>query len=297
MSHLLHIDSSIRGEVSVSRRLTDRAADRWRAAHPDGTVTYRDLGTSPIPHLDAATGLARMVTAEQRTAAQDASFALSAELIDEIKQADTVLLGLPLYNFGPPSTVKAWVDHIIALGLSIDTETHAGLLGDTDFIVLASRGGGYGPGTPREGWDHAQIWLPHALSVTGLQPRFITAELTTADANPKMSHLKPLAAESLNKALAAIDQLWTADEDAALEGVFGHVFYFPGHGCDQPIRGRHRAGAGVLQHEASGAISVLGQAGPDASLAEQRCLLIARDAREWNALQSFRCGHFSVDFA
>ncbi|MDQ1718745.1 MAG: FMN-dependent NADH-azoreductase, partial [Pseudonocardiales bacterium] len=103
----------------------------------------------------------------------------------------------------------------IATGLSIDTETHTGLLGDTDFIVLASRGGGYGPGTPREGWDHAQTWLAHALSVTGLQPRFITAELTTADADPKMAHLKPLAAESLNRALAAIDQLWSADEDAA----------------------------------------------------------------------------------
>jgi FMN-dependent NADH-azoreductase len=57
--------------------------------------------------------------------------------------------------------------------------------------------------------------LPHALSGTGLQPQFIAAELTTADVNPKMAHLKPLAAESLNKALAAIDQLWTADEDAA----------------------------------------------------------------------------------
>src|SRR3977135_2819594 len=138
MSHLLHIDSSVRGEVSVSRRLTARAADRWRAAHPDGTVTYCDLGISPIPHLDAATGLARMVAAEQRTAAQDASFALSAELIDEITQADTVLLGLPLYNFAPPSTVKAWVDHIIATGLSIDAETHTGLLRATHFIALAS---------------------------------------------------------------------------------------------------------------------------------------------------------------
>jgi FMN-dependent NADH-azoreductase len=215
MSHLLHIDSSVRGDLSVSRRLTARAADRWQAVHPDGTVTYRDLATSPIPHLDAVTGLARIVTAEQRTAAQDASFTLSAELIAEIKQADTVLLGLPLYNFGPPSVVKAWVDHIIATGLSIDTETHTGLLGDTDFIVLASRGGGYGPGTPREGWDHAETWFRHALSVTGMQPRFITAELTTADANPKMAHLKPLAAESLHKALAAIGQLWTADEDAA----------------------------------------------------------------------------------
>jgi FMN-dependent NADH-azoreductase len=215
MSHLLHIDSSVRGNDSVSRRLTARAADRWRGTNRGGTVTYRDLGANPIPHLDAVTGLARMVTAEQRTAAQDASFALSAELIGEIKQADTVLLGLPLYNFGPASAVKAWVDHIIATGLSIDTQTHAGLLGDTDFIVLASRGGGYGPGTPREGWDHAQPWLAHALSVTGLQPRFITAELTTADANPTMAHLKPLAAESLNNALAAIDRLWTADEDAA----------------------------------------------------------------------------------
>jgi FMN-dependent NADH-azoreductase len=215
MPHLLHIDSSVRGDDSVSRRLTARAADRWRDANPDGTVTYRDLGTNPIPHLEAATGMARMVAAAQRTPAQDASLALSAELIGEIKQADTVLLGLPLYNFGPPSTVKAWVDHIIATGLSFDAQTHAGLLGDTDFIVLASRGGGYGPGTPHEGWDHAQTWLPHALSVTGLQPRFITAELTTADANPKMAHLKPLAAESLNKALAAIDQLWTASEDAA----------------------------------------------------------------------------------
>jgi FMN-dependent NADH-azoreductase len=103
----------------------------------------------------------------------------------------------------------------LSANLSFDAETHASLLGDTDFIVLASRGGGYGPGTPREGWDHAQTWLPHALSVAGLQPRFITAELTTADANPKMAHLKPLAAESLNKALAAIDRLWTASEDAA----------------------------------------------------------------------------------
>src|SRR5258708_35515715 len=108
-----------------------------------------------------------MVNGEGRGGVQDAARALSAELIDEMKEATTVLLGMPLYNFGPPSTVKAWVDHIIALGLSIDAETHTGLLGDTDFIVLASRGGGYGPGTPREGWDHGQTWRPHALPVDG----------------------------------------------------------------------------------------------------------------------------------
>src|SRR6201996_3990940 len=215
MAHLLQIDSSIQGERSVSRALTARAAAAWRAAHPDGTVTYRDLGAEPLPHLDAAGGIAHMVPRDHPTPAQAASYALRSELIDEIKAADTIILGLPLYNFGAPSSIKAWVDHLIVPGLSVNHDTHEGLLAGRDLIVLASRGGGYGAGTPREGWDHAEPWLSHALSVTGLQPQFITAELTTADANPKMAHLKPLAAESLDKALAAIDQLWTADEDAA----------------------------------------------------------------------------------
>jgi FMN-dependent NADH-azoreductase len=139
MSHLLHLDSSIQGEKSVSRRLTARAAKRWHDTHAGGTVTYRDLAVEPIPHLDASTGMARLVPAEQRTPAQDASYALSAQLIDEIKRADTVLLGLPLYNYGSPSTVKAWVDHLVAPGLSIG-EDGTGLLGDIDFVVLESRG-------------------------------------------------------------------------------------------------------------------------------------------------------------
>jgi FMN-dependent NADH-azoreductase len=123
--------------------------------------------------------------------------------------ADTVLLGLPLYNFGAPSTVKAWVDHLVARGLSYEPATGDGLLGDRELIVLAARGGGYGPGTPREGWDHAEAWLPHALSVTGLQPRFITAELTLADVNPQLAELRPLAAESLAAAEREVDELWT----------------------------------------------------------------------------------------
>jgi FMN-dependent NADH-azoreductase len=160
MAPLLHIDSSVQGDRSVSRPMTARAAERWRATQPGGTVTYRDLAANPIPHLDAATGTARhgpAGPADQRTPAQETSFALSVALVDEIKNADTVLLGLPLYNFGAPSTVKAWVDHIVAPGLSIDAETGGGLLAD----------------------------------------------------------LKPLAAEGLSRALAAIDQLWTADENAA----------------------------------------------------------------------------------
>ncbi|MEU4523509.1 NAD(P)H-dependent oxidoreductase [Amycolatopsis sp. NPDC024027] len=208
MAHLLHIDSSIQGERSVSRRLSARAAAAWRAAHPDGTVTYRDLGAHPLPHIDAASGLAGMVPPDQHTPEQAAAWARTTELVAEIKAADTVLLGLPLYNFGAPSSVKTWVDHLIAPGLSVDHETRTGLLGGREFIVLASRGGGYGEGTPREGWDHAEQWLPHGVSLTGLEPRFITAELTLAHVNPAMAELIPLADASLATAERIIDELW-----------------------------------------------------------------------------------------
>jgi FMN-dependent NADH-azoreductase len=208
MAHLLHIDSSIQGERSVSRALSARAANAWRTAHPGGTVTYRDLGADPLPHLDSESGTARMVPPEQHTPAQAASWELTKRLVDEVLEADTILLGLPLYNFGPPSTVKSWVDHLVAPGLSVDRATMTGMLGGRDLLVLAARGGGYAPGTPREGWDHAEPWLPHALSLTGLEPRFVTAELTLADVNPQMAELKPLAAESLAAAQREIDALW-----------------------------------------------------------------------------------------
>jgi len=208
MSHLLHIDSSIQGDLSVSRKLTARAAAAWQATHPSGTVTYRDLGAEPLPHLDAAAAYAGAVPAADRTPAQAASWALSERVVAEVKEADTILLGLPLYNFGPPSSVKSWVDHLIAPGLSVDAETHGPLLGGRELLVLASRGGGYGAGTPREGWDHAEQWLPHGIAMTGLEPRFITAELTLAASNPAMAELIPLADESLRAAERAIEGFW-----------------------------------------------------------------------------------------
>jgi FMN-dependent NADH-azoreductase len=84
----------------------------------------------------------------------------------------------------------------------------SGLLGGREFIVLASRGGGYGEGTPRAGWDHAEAWLPHGVALTGLEPRFITAELTLAHVNPAMAELIPLADASLATAERTIDELW-----------------------------------------------------------------------------------------
>jgi FMN-dependent NADH-azoreductase len=206
---LLRIDASIQGERSVSRSLTQQAAERWLAAHPGGEIVERDLAADPLPHLGPDHLLARAVPAEQRTPAQQEAFALSATLVDELKAADTILLGLPIYNFGAPSTVKAWVDHVLFPGLSTDPAGGDGLLADAELIVLESRGGGYAPGTPREGWDHGEAWLPHGLALTGIEPRFIIAELTLADVNPAMEHLRGLAAESLAAARDEIDALWS----------------------------------------------------------------------------------------
>lgn len=89
MPNLLHIDSSISGEQSTSRRLTARAARRWSAVHPGGTVTYRDLGLHPVSCFDAVTRLARMIRKEHRSHAQQLSYALSVELVDET--VDTLL--------------------------------------------------------------------------------------------------------------------------------------------------------------------------------------------------------------
>ena len=199
MAHLLHIDSSITGEQSTSRRLSARAARRWLAAHPGGTITFRDLAAHPIPHFDAVTGLARMVPQEKRTRAEQLSFALSVELINEIKQADTVVLGLPLYNYGPPSAVKAWVDH---LSLQEYRSTRRPMPDCSQHRIHRSRRARrrIRPRHTEEGWDHAEPWLRHALSATGLEPRFITAELTVASSNPAMADLIPLAADSLVRA-------------------------------------------------------------------------------------------------
>jgi FMN-dependent NADH-azoreductase len=203
VSNLLHLDSSLRADGSRSRTLSARYAERWKAKTPGGTVTYRDLAADPVPHLDATAFFAQYATPADRTPEQAAAQSLTDALIAEVMAADTVLIGMPLYNFGPPSTFKAWFDRIVS-------EQTMGKLSDKTFVVVTARGGGYGPGTPREGWDHREPWLRHALSTLGVDsPVFITAELTLAREAPEMIPLGLSDAEdqSMAGALADIDAL------------------------------------------------------------------------------------------
>lgn len=208
MTHLLHVDTSLRLDGSRTRALTARVVDRWRTAHPDGTVTRRDLAAAPVPHLTHDAFTANLLAAEDRSPAQRAARGLTDELVAEVVAADVVLLGVPLYNFGPPSTLKAWFDHLVVPGVTLGEG--GGLLGGRRLIVVQASGGGYGPGTPRHGWDHREPWLHHAFAQLGITDvQVVHAELTLARESPMMAPLDLGDAEdaSFAAAEAAVDGL------------------------------------------------------------------------------------------
>jgi FMN-dependent NADH-azoreductase len=211
MPNLLHLDSSIRpAEQSRSRQLSKHFADAWAAAHPGGTVTYRDLAADPPPHVNWESFSANFATPEERTPEQVKWRELTELYVNEVLAAEDIVIGMGLYNFGIPSTVKAWFDRIVVPGLTLGPD--GGTLGGKSLTVTAARGGGYGPGTPREGWDHREPWLLHAFEQLGLTDvRFIHTELTLARESPAMIPLDLGDAEdkSLADAHAAIDALFS----------------------------------------------------------------------------------------
>jgi FMN-dependent NADH-azoreductase len=151
MKTLLQIKSSIFSDGGQSSRLAERFVAAWRESNPDGQLIVRDLAREPVPHLDAARFGAFLAKPGERSAEQQAVIEYSDALIDELKQADVIVLGLPMYNFGLPSALKAYFDHIARAGVTFRySETGAvGLLTGKRVYVLTARGGLYA-GTPRD---------------------------------------------------------------------------------------------------------------------------------------------------
>ncbi|MER7847640.1 NAD(P)H-dependent oxidoreductase [Kitasatospora sp. NPDC096077] len=199
MATLLHIDSSALTDGSVSREVTAAFRAAWQAEHPGGTVIHRDLATEPIPHLDALGINAGYLPAEARTAEQAAAFALREQLMAELETADAVLIGAPMYNFTIPSTLKAWLDQVILMGR---TAGEAPSAKGTPVTVVASRGGSYAPGAPREPFEFVTTYLEKVLGGgLGLEVDFIVPELTMAAVVPALAELLPKAVESKAQAL------------------------------------------------------------------------------------------------
>ena len=124
MSTLLHIDSSARSGGSISRQLTASFAQQWQAKNPGGKVVHRDLAANALPHLSESMLGAYFTPADARSAEQAEVIKQSDALVDELLAADTIVIGVPMYNFAPPSTLKAWIDHVFRAGRTFSyTET------------------------------------------------------------------------------------------------------------------------------------------------------------------------------
>ncbi|GGX93731.1 FMN-dependent NADH-azoreductase [Streptomyces minutiscleroticus] len=200
MATLLHLDSSVfPGSASASRAVTEAFRRTWEEQHPGGTVIYRDLAVDPVPHITADAHTAAFSDPATHTPAQAEAFAERLKLIEELERADAVLIGAPMYNFTIPSTLKAWLDNVIVMGRTAGENASAK---GTPVTVVASRGGSYAPGTPREGYEYVQNLLRAVLADgLGLEVDFIVPELTMAPHNPAMSELVPLFEASRTKAL------------------------------------------------------------------------------------------------
>ena len=157
---ILHIDSSITGTNSVTRDISGSIVDKLTARDPGASVAYRDLAANPLPHL----------TLEALA---------DSTMVDEFLDADVIVIGAPMYNFGVPSQLKAWLDRIAIAGKTFRYTAHGpeGLAGGRRLIVASSRGGYYGPDSPTASFDHQEKYLRAFFRFLGVTDiAFVNAE-------------------------------------------------------------------------------------------------------------------------
>ncbi|WP_340680053.1 NAD(P)H-dependent oxidoreductase [Paraglaciecola sp.] len=166
MKNILVVNSSLSSENGNSNKLTSKLVTRLTSEHNGLNVVERNLNEMNIPHLTMEEMVAWRTDKTARTSAQAAQASLSDTLIAELQQADAVIIGMPMYNFGVPSTFKAWIDRVARAGITFKyTETGPqGLLSNKKVYLLAARGGKYA-GTPK---DSQSQYLKDVLGFIGL---------------------------------------------------------------------------------------------------------------------------------
>jgi FMN-dependent NADH-azoreductase len=200
MTNILIVDSAATGEASVSRKLTRALADTLQRRDPAARIVHRDVGAAPIPHLTEATvpairaGIVDTPEAEQ-------ALALSNELIAELKEADVIVIGSPMYNFGMPSTLKAWFDHVLRAGITFRYSEAGpeGLVTGKKAIVIEARAGLYSEG-PAAAMDSQEPHLRTLLGFMGITDvAFVRAE--------KLAFGPEAAAVAIAEAVGALESL------------------------------------------------------------------------------------------
>lgn len=186
--NLLQVNASLFSGAGVSTTLANEFVAGWRARNPGAKVTVRDLALDPVPHLTAERFQAFLTKPEERSAGQRAEAAYSDALIDELKRADVIVLGVPMYNFDVPSTLKAYFDHIARAGVTFryTEQGSVGMLTGKKVYIFAARGGFYA-GKPN---DTQSAYLRNFLGLLGITDiEFVYAEGLAISAASKQTAL------------------------------------------------------------------------------------------------------------
>ena len=193
---LFRLDASIRQDGSVSREIANIVENAWREDRPDAEVTRRSVGIDPLPSTTWALAVSANGTDElDRSEAQRDAAALASTLGDELLDAEALIFAVPLYNFGVSQHFKAWVD-VVMTDPRISSASGERPLANKPAVLVVVRGGAYGAGTPREGWDHASGWIRRILEdVWGLDLRIVENEFTLVGVNPALDEFKDIAKE------------------------------------------------------------------------------------------------------
>lgn len=210
---LLHIDSAITGEQSVSRQLTARTVAAWIATHPGTQVQHLDLAADVVPHLGAdALGFRTGQAAE--TAVQREENALSEALVSQFLAADVVVIGAPLYNFSVPSQLKAWIDRVAQTGRTFKytDKGPVGLAGGKTVIVAITRGGVYSTSEGGRAMEHQESYLQTVFGFLGVTDlRFVRAEGVAMGPDAKAQALTTAEGEISRHTAAAANQAEVAE--------------------------------------------------------------------------------------
>jgi FMN-dependent NADH-azoreductase len=201
MKTLLLLHTSLQGPASLSSSLASDYVTRWQAGNPRGRVISRDLAADAVPHLTAERFAAFTTAADERDSEQQAVVAVSDELIAELQAADEIVIALPMHNFGIPSTLKAYIDHIARAGMTFryTADGPVGLLTDKRAIIFATRGGKY-RGTPL---DTQTGYMRNLLAFLGIEDtQFIYAEGTAMGDESRKTAIR-----SARQQLRALDAL------------------------------------------------------------------------------------------
>jgi len=204
MTKLLHIDSSVLGPHSVSRQVSAAVVERLRQAVPGLQITYRDLATTPLPHLSGA-HLAAAQGATPSDPAIQQDLATGQAVLEEFLAADIVVIGAPMYNFSIPSQLKAWIDRIAIRDKTFTYGPNGpqGLAGGKRVIVTLSRGGHYGADTPMAAFEHLETYLRSVFSFIGVTDlAFIAADGVQIGPEQRETAVKS-AIEAANRLQAA----------------------------------------------------------------------------------------------